>query len=110
MIGFLVLIKPIRERFDFFMLQFNSLDRPEDRPNTLQCHRSLDLSINRTYDTRAAPLPANSIIDVMTRMLTIARTLIINPVIGGSPPAFMSAIAIADVPLRWYAITAISER
>jgi len=36
MIGFLVLIKPIRERFDFFMLQFNSLDRPEDRPNTLQ--------------------------------------------------------------------------
>ncbi|KAL0585147.1 hypothetical protein ABG067_005043 [Albugo candida] len=35
MLGFLVLIKPIRERSTFFMLQFNSLDRPEDRPNTL---------------------------------------------------------------------------
>jgi len=34
-LGFLVLIQPIRERSTFFMLQFNSLDRPEDRPNTL---------------------------------------------------------------------------
>ena len=33
---FLVLIKPIREFSSFFMLQFNSLDRVEDRPNTLQ--------------------------------------------------------------------------
>ena len=33
---FLVLIKPIREFSDFFMLQFNSLDRVEDRPNTLK--------------------------------------------------------------------------
>ncbi|CAI5739694.1 unnamed protein product [Peronospora farinosa] len=36
MLGFLVLIKPIRECSNFFMLQFNSLDRPEDRPNTLK--------------------------------------------------------------------------
>lgn len=36
MLGFLVLIKPIREHSTFFMLQFNSLDRPEDRPNTLK--------------------------------------------------------------------------
>jgi dolichol kinase len=33
---FLLLIKPIRERSKFFMLQFNSLDRPEDRPHTLK--------------------------------------------------------------------------
>jgi len=33
---FLLLIKPIREQSKFFMLQFNSLDRPEDRPNTLK--------------------------------------------------------------------------
>ena len=33
---FLVLIKPIRESSTFFMLQFNSLDRVEDRPNTLK--------------------------------------------------------------------------
>ena len=33
---FLVLIKPIREASKFFMLQFNSLDRVEDRPNTLK--------------------------------------------------------------------------
>ena len=33
---FLVLIKPIREFSKFFMLQFNSLDRVEDRPNTLK--------------------------------------------------------------------------
>jgi dolichol kinase len=36
MLGFLVLIKPIRESSTFFMLQFNSLDRPEDRPHTLK--------------------------------------------------------------------------
>lgn len=36
LLAFLVLIKPLRERFTFFMLQFNSLDRPEDRPNTLK--------------------------------------------------------------------------
>ena len=33
---FLVLIKPVREFSKFFMLQFNSLDRAEDRPNTLK--------------------------------------------------------------------------
>ena len=33
---FLLLIKPIRENLKFFMLQFNSLDRPEDRSNTLK--------------------------------------------------------------------------
>jgi hypothetical protein len=31
LLGFLVLIKPIRESTTVFMLQFNSLDRPEDR-------------------------------------------------------------------------------
>lgn len=36
LLGFLVLIKPIREKSTFFMLQFNSLDRPEDRPHTLK--------------------------------------------------------------------------
>ena len=36
MIGFLILIKPLRERCTFLMLQFNSLDRPEDRPHTLK--------------------------------------------------------------------------
>jgi dolichol kinase len=36
MLCFLMLIKPIRERSTFFMLQFNSLDRPEDRPHTLK--------------------------------------------------------------------------
>jgi dolichol kinase len=35
MLSFLILIKPIRERFSIVMIQFNSLDRPEDRPNTL---------------------------------------------------------------------------
>jgi len=35
LLGFLILIKPLRERWTFFMLQFNSLDRPEDRPNTI---------------------------------------------------------------------------
>ena len=33
--GFLLLIKPLRERCLFLMIQFNSLDRPEDRPNSL---------------------------------------------------------------------------
>jgi len=36
MISFLVFIKPLREKFTFLMMQFNSLDRPEDRPNTLK--------------------------------------------------------------------------
>ncbi|RHZ38387.1 hypothetical protein DYB31_013488 [Aphanomyces astaci] len=36
MIGFLMLIKPVREALAVFMLQFNSLDRPEDRPHTLK--------------------------------------------------------------------------
>ncbi|TMW62625.1 hypothetical protein Poli38472_005243 [Pythium oligandrum] len=36
LLAFLALIKPIRERSTFFMLQFNSLDRPEDRPHTLK--------------------------------------------------------------------------
>lgn len=38
LLGFLVLIKPVREMpciGKFFMLQFNSLDRPEDRPHTI---------------------------------------------------------------------------
>ena len=33
---FLILIKPVREFSKFFMIQFNSLDRVEDRPNTLK--------------------------------------------------------------------------
>ncbi|CAM9649289.1 unnamed protein product [Ectocarpus sp. 12 AP-2014] len=36
LIGFLVMIKPIREAVPLFMLQFNGLDRPEDRPHTLE--------------------------------------------------------------------------
>ena len=36
MLTFLLLIKPLRESCRFFMLQFNSMDRPEDRPNTLK--------------------------------------------------------------------------
>jgi len=35
LLAFTLLIKPVRENCKFFMLQFNSLDRPEDRPNTL---------------------------------------------------------------------------
>jgi len=35
LLGFMILIKPFRERSKIIMLQFNSLDRPEDRPNTL---------------------------------------------------------------------------
>jgi len=34
--GFLITIKPIRESTAFFMMQFNSYDRPEDRPHTLK--------------------------------------------------------------------------
>ncbi|KDO32577.1 hypothetical protein SPRG_03051 [Saprolegnia parasitica CBS 223.65] len=33
---FLLLIKPLRERSRLCMLQFNALDRPEDRPHTLK--------------------------------------------------------------------------
>jgi len=36
LLSFLLLIKPIRERVPLFMIQFNALDRPEDRPNTLK--------------------------------------------------------------------------
>jgi len=36
LLAFLLMIKPIRERSGLFMLQFNSLDRPEDRPYTLK--------------------------------------------------------------------------
>ncbi len=36
MLMFLLMIQPIRERFSFFMIQFNSMDRTEDRPNTLK--------------------------------------------------------------------------
>ncbi len=34
-LSILILIKPLRERFSFLMIQFNCIDRPEDRPNTL---------------------------------------------------------------------------
>lgn len=36
MLMFLLMIQPIRERIKFFMVQFNSMDRTEDRPNTLK--------------------------------------------------------------------------
>lgn len=36
LVGFLVLIKPLRENFKPFMLMFNSLDRPEDRPHCIK--------------------------------------------------------------------------
>ena len=36
MLTFLLLIKPLRENVRLFMLQFNSMDRPEDRPHTLK--------------------------------------------------------------------------
>lgn len=36
MLAFLFLIKPLRERLKISMIQFNALDRPEDRPNTLK--------------------------------------------------------------------------
>jgi len=36
LLPFLLMIKPVRERFTLCMLQFNSLDRPEDRPHTLK--------------------------------------------------------------------------
>jgi len=35
LLGFLALIKPLRESFTILMIQFNSMDRPEDRPNCL---------------------------------------------------------------------------
>jgi len=34
--GFLITIKPVRELTSFLMMQFNSYDRPEDRPHTLK--------------------------------------------------------------------------
>merc|ERR1712183_601600 len=34
--GFLLTIKPIRELNGVFMMQFNSYDRPEDRPHTIK--------------------------------------------------------------------------
>jgi len=36
LLAFLLLIKPLRERSTFLMIQFNSMDRPEDRPNTMK--------------------------------------------------------------------------
>jgi len=36
LLGFLIVIKPIRECSAFFMMQFNAFDRPEDRPFTLK--------------------------------------------------------------------------
>jgi len=36
LMGFVILIKPLRELSSFFMMQFNALDRPEDRPHTLK--------------------------------------------------------------------------
>jgi len=36
LLTFALTIKPLRERFDILMLQFNSMDRPEDRPDTLE--------------------------------------------------------------------------
>jgi hypothetical protein len=36
LLAFMVLIKPIRENLTCVMIQFNSLDRPEDRPHTLK--------------------------------------------------------------------------
>jgi len=36
LMGFVILIKPFREFSTFFMMQFNALDRPEDRPHTLK--------------------------------------------------------------------------
>jgi len=36
LLGFLIVIKPIRESHAFFMMQFNAFDRPEDRPFTLK--------------------------------------------------------------------------
>eukprot|EP00397_Hematodinium_sp_SG-2012_P013918 GEMP01014143.1.p1 GENE.GEMP01014143.1~~GEMP01014143.1.p1 ORF type:complete len:432 (+),score=97.75 GEMP01014143.1:137-1432(+) len=36
LMGFVILIKPLREASSFFMMQFNALDRPEDRPHTLK--------------------------------------------------------------------------
>jgi len=36
LLGFLIVIKPLRECSAFFMMQFNAFDRPEDRPFTLK--------------------------------------------------------------------------
>jgi len=36
LMGFVILIKPFREALAFFMVQFNAMDRPEDRPHTLK--------------------------------------------------------------------------
>merc|ERR1719326_1636423 len=36
LLGFLLVIQPLREFHTFFMMQFNSFDRPEDRPFTLK--------------------------------------------------------------------------
>jgi hypothetical protein len=36
LLGFLIVIQPIRECHAFFMMQFNAFDRPEDRPYTLK--------------------------------------------------------------------------
>jgi dolichol kinase len=36
LLGFLIVIQPLRELAAFFMMQFNSFDRPEDRPFTLK--------------------------------------------------------------------------
>ncbi|RHY46308.1 hypothetical protein DYB28_006180 [Aphanomyces astaci] len=36
LLSFLLLVKPLRERFVWCMIQFNGLDRPDDRPHTLK--------------------------------------------------------------------------
>lgn len=36
LLGFIIVVKPLRECHTFFMMQFNSFDRPEDRPFTLK--------------------------------------------------------------------------
>ena len=36
LLGFLIVIKPIRESHVFVMMRFNALDRPDDRPHTLK--------------------------------------------------------------------------
>ena len=35
MLSTMILIKPLRERFKILMIQFNAMDRPEDRPYTM---------------------------------------------------------------------------
>ena len=55
LLAFLLLIKPVRECLPIFMLQFNSLDRPEDRPHTLKWivagNIAPGLVLNRVFDT-----------------------------------------------------------